>query len=200
MGRVWWDGCEGIVWRVGCRGRGCSVHVMRRADLYCIRPVAIAAGTASRAKEGVFEKVEGLAAATVEGCCQSSFCVWVEVELTPPRCELQRPLREHVGRHLERSERECVDEDATELLVIDRCFRMPRTGSRAGQPITGDSNVNFTSFCLDFDRPLFNALTFQRRPDLVSMQFLTHSSVSRASKPESCHHKTSSLYVSRLEL
>lgn len=52
---------------------GVVVHLLsrpRQSHLYCDRPVAIAAGDI-RAREVVFERVEGLVAATVRSCCQS---------------------------------------------------------------------------------------------------------------------------------
>lgn len=43
--------------------------------------------------------------------------------LTPPRGELERPLREHVGRHAGTDECEDAQSDATKLFVNDEVDR-----------------------------------------------------------------------------
>ena len=52
-------------------------------------------------------KVEGLAAATMMLVSVVFWGLWAGQMLTPPRCELQRSLREHIGRHVD-------DEDASD--------------------------------------------------------------------------------------
>lgn len=61
--------------------------------------------------------------------------------LTPPRGELERSLREHVGRHARRYWKGDAQSDAMKLIVIDEVDSRSR-GLGHVQPIRSVSNVN----------------------------------------------------------